>query len=179
MQEKRTIAVEFLYLDLTNCGRCVGTGSNLTEAIDRLSPTLNEIGVQLDVRRIHVRTKEEARRRGLEISPTVRVEGRDIQSDWTASECGGCDDLCCPGSTKVDCRLWDWAGEKHTVAPVPLLMRAILAECFSGEVERRRKDGDELSENLERFFQAKVASSRRTSTERTRETASRCCPECC
>ncbi len=179
MRTQRTLAVEFLYLDLTTCGRCIGTAGSLKAAVDRLSPTLAEVGVELAFRKVHVKNEEEARKHRLEISPTVRINGRDVQPDWEANECGECGELCCSGSTRVECRLWDWDGEKHTTAPVPLLMHAILAESFSGEESVPPEGGtDDVPDNLKRFFSAKV-SSRQNPTEEACEAACNCGPDCC
>ena len=178
MTEKRTLPIEFLYLDLTTCGRCVGTGGNLKRAVERLTPTLADVGVALDVRSVHVRNEDDARKYKLKISPTVRINGRDIQPNWDASECGECGELCCSGSTKVECRLWDWEGAKHTVAPVPLIMSAILAESFPGDGGARAA-GREVPENLKTFFRDKAQPEPETTEEACCAAHSCCGTDCC
>lgn len=179
MKTTRTIPVEFLYLDLTTCRRCIETGGNLEEAVDRVAPILADIGVELEFRKVHVSNEEDARKHVLEISPTVRINHRDIQPDWEASECGACGDLCCSETTTVECRLWDWDGKTHTAAPVPLLMKAILTESLSGERADEREKDVEVSENLEAFFRSKGRSSERHHAQQACETECGCGPECC
>ena len=126
----RAIVVEFLYLDDQVCGRCRETGRNLDAALDALAAVLAATGVQVTVDRRHVRTEDEARALGFMASPTIRVDGRDIQPEPGLDRCEDCGSLCgCDGG--IDCRLWRWRGERYTAAPVPMIMEAILATAFA------------------------------------------------
>ena len=119
------VQVEFLYLDLTACGRCQDTEAALDEALQTVRPALAATGRQVTVTRTHVRSPERAVEVGLAVSPTVRVNGIDIADPELRSECRECGELCgCPG--ECSCRVWAYRGEEFTAAPVGLLVEAIL-----------------------------------------------------
>ena len=52
---RRTVAVDFLYLDLSTCRRCGGTDTNLERALTALDGVLQTTGARVELRRIHVR----------------------------------------------------------------------------------------------------------------------------
>ena len=127
---RRTVTVDFLFLDRESCARCVGTEGALEAAVDRVAGLLSDVGVDLEVRRVHVDSAVAARLTGLAVSPTVRVNGRDVQSGYDTSPCESCGDLCgCVGT--VDCRVWTYRGEEYDVAPVELIVEAILREAVA------------------------------------------------
>jgi uncharacterized protein DUF2703 len=67
---RRRVQVEFLYLDLTTCSRCIGTDENLEAALALLRPPLTAMGVAVQVRRTLVATPEQARDLGFVSSPS-------------------------------------------------------------------------------------------------------------
>lgn len=122
---RRTVTVDFLYLDNESCDRCRGTETALEVALERIEPILGALDVGITVRDIHVSTLEVAEATQLAVSPTIRIDGRDIQPDYMQDICEACGDRCgCEG--EVDCRLWRYRGEEHTTAPVELLVEALL-----------------------------------------------------
>lgn len=151
---RRRIAVDFLFLDRETCTRCAGTETALEAAIDRVAPLLDDIGVDVDVRPIHVDSADAARRTELEVSPTIRIDGRDVQPDVMTSACANCGEYCADGAG-IDCRLWTYRGETHATPPVELLVEAIL-EAAVGRPEAaepdRRTDAFRLSDDLEAVF---------------------------
>ncbi len=150
---RRTLTVDFLYLDREVCSRCRGTEAALEDALERVAPLLADIGVDVAVRTVHVQSAADARRVGLEVSPTIRVDGRDLQPEYRESTCESCGDLCdCEGG--VDCRMWTYDGREHTTPPVELLLEGLLrAAVDSGPTAPSRSETDDrLPENLERFF---------------------------
>ena len=58
---RRTVAVDFLYPELSTCSRCGGTDTNLDRALAALDDVLPAIGAQVEVRRIHVQSLQQAR----------------------------------------------------------------------------------------------------------------------
>lgn len=94
------LTIEFLFLDLTQCQRCIGTNTHLEEAVRELTPILESTGWRTDVRKIHVESEEPATALGLMVSPTIRVNNQDIQLHWRESQCESCGSLC-------DCDWWD------------------------------------------------------------------------
>ncbi len=77
--ERRKIEIDFLYLDLSVCTRCQGTDNSLDEAIAEVSQILKATDVDVVVNKINVTTEEQAEALQFESSPTIRVNGRDIQ----------------------------------------------------------------------------------------------------
>ena len=115
----KQVTIDFHYLDLSTCKRCQGTEQALDAVIAR-HPELD-----LSVLKKHMQTAVEAITHRFAISPTLRVNGRDIQPDYKTSECGECGDLeCCSGG--VGCRVWTWDGEDHLAAPEGLIEKAIV-----------------------------------------------------
>ncbi|MFC4248240.1 DUF2703 domain-containing protein [Natribaculum luteum] len=150
---KRTLTVDFLYLDREVCSRCRGTEAALGDALERVAPLLADLGVDVAVRTVHVQSAADARRVGLEVSPTIRVDGRDLQPAYRESTCESCGDLCdCEGG--VDCRIWTYDGREHTTPPVELLLEGLLrAAVGTATTQSEQSEADDrLPENLERFF---------------------------
>ena len=127
--EKRRIVIDFLYLDLSVCTRCQGTDSNLDEALAEISKVLEATGVEVVVNKINVTTEELAIQHRFVSSPTIRVNGNDIQMEVKESLCESCGDLC---GDEVDCRIWVYQGKDYTVPPKAMIIEAILKEIYGG-----------------------------------------------
>ena len=70
--------------------------------------------------KIHVTGEAQAAALGFVVSPTIRVDGRDIQIGFRETPCEDCGTLCaCEGG--VSCREWDYRGEWHTAPPPGLI----------------------------------------------------------
>jgi hypothetical protein len=150
---RRTVTVDFLYLDNESCTRCMGTEDALETALERIEPVLHALDVGIVVRDIHVSTLEAAEATELAVSPTIRIDGKDIQPDYIENACESCGDLCeCEGD--VDCRLWRYRGEEYSTAPVELLVEALVQAVapeqtqFDGAPERQTS---QVSSNVEKF----------------------------
>lgn len=149
--EVRSLEVEFLYLDLSICGRCGGTDKALDEAIAEVSPILETTGVVLRLKKIHVESEQQARDLAFVISPTIRINARDIQPEIEESLCNDCGDLC---GDSCDCRVWRYRGKTYTAPPKALIVEAILRALYGGagiapEAAEHRL---EVPDNLKRFF---------------------------
>jgi hypothetical protein len=148
------LQIDFLYLDLTSCDRCLGTDRNLESALEAVREVLEATGAVVDIRKTLVETAAQARELRFVSSPTIRVNGRDLAFDLKESDCG-CD-ACTDGSGEpIACRDWTYRGEEYAEAPVGLIVDAILGEIYGGG-ERRAIAPDhdyELPGNLERFFE--------------------------
>lgn len=152
----RKLDVDLLYLDLTTCGRCVGSGRNLEAAIADVSSLLGQAGVEVSLQKVHVSTAELARKHRLVSSPTIRVNGRDVALELRESSCEDCAEICgCGGG--VDCRVWVWDGREHADAPKAMLVDALLRAVYAPAplVQERTY---ELPENLRKFYEATAAS---------------------
>ena len=148
----RTIEVDFLYLDLTTCSRCRASDATLDAAVEIVRPVLDSAGASIEIRKTLVETEEQARALGFVSFPTIRVNGRDIAGELTESSCSECGELC-GRDGGVDCRVWDYRGERHTEAPTGLIVEAILAEVRpSGTARSEETPFVDVPENLKRFF---------------------------
>jgi hypothetical protein len=126
---RRTVAIDFLFLDLSTCKRCRGTGANIEAALAAVERVLRATGAEVELRRIHVQSVEQARELRFVSSPTIRVNGRDIAPESLDSECGAGACGCGPGAS---CRVWRYRGREYGEAPVALIVDAILSELYAG-----------------------------------------------
>ena len=172
----QTIEVDFLYLDLTTCSRCRASDAALDAAVEIARSVLDSVGTGVAVRKTLVETEVQARALGFVSSPAIRVNGRDIAGELTESSCSECDELCgCDGG--VDCRVWDYRGERHPEAPTGLIVEAILAVVGpSGAAGSEETPFADVPENLKRFFAGTGAAKDVSSCCSTEEQASCCDP---
>jgi hypothetical protein len=152
------LRIDFLFLDLTTCDRCRGTDSSLESALEVVRDRLEATGTEVEIRKIHVESAEQARELRFVSSPTIRANDRDVALELRESSCGSeaCTDGC---GEHVDCRVWVHEGREHTVPPVELLVDAIERELYAEPVVERgaATEAYRLPENLERFFAGKEA----------------------
>jgi Domain of unknown function (DUF2703) len=157
--EPRRLNIELLYLDMTECTRCVDAGSRLDEAVALLAPILAETGWEARVTKIHVTTEGQARELRFASSPTVRINGRDIQLDSRETVCGDCGKLCKDAS--VTCREWRYQDKWFTSPPKALFVEAMLKSMTGTEFPTRTAEPFDVPENLKRFFATKKAAESR------------------
>ena len=149
---KRQVIIDFLYLDLEVCTWCKGTGDSLDGALGQVATVLQAGGVEVIVNRIHVDSEEKAVKHRFASSPTIRVNGRDIQLDGKESKCESCGDLC---GDEVDCRIWLYQGKEYTSPPPAMIIDAILREVYGPPAAATAvSEPFVLPENLREFFQA-------------------------
>jgi len=147
------LLIELLYIDLTTCDRCLGTEASLDEAIAMVTPLLASAGWLLEVKKILVETEEQARALRFVTSPTIRIDGQDIQLAFTESDCACCGEI--TGGT-VDCRVWQWQGKEYTSPPAALIVDAIFRYVYGGQGRTTAiSEPQEVPENLKQFFAAK------------------------
>jgi hypothetical protein len=153
------LRIEFLFLDLTSCTRCLGAGRSLESALDIVGEVLQATGVEVEVHRILVESAEQARAVRFVSSPTIRVDGRDVALELRESSCGSeaCTDGC---GDHVACRVWVHRGREYTEPPVAMIVDAILGNVYGDTAERDRSAAEayELPQNLARFFAGRAAS---------------------
>jgi len=153
LAEKRRLYIDFLYLDLSVCERCQNTEATLEEAIEEVARVLDTTGVEVTRNKFHITNEEQATALGFLVSPTIRVNGRDIQMNFRESLCDSCGTLCeCEGG--VSCREWEYQGEWYTAPPKGLIIEAVLKEVYGGAGEEREEpqESKETPDNLKRFF---------------------------
>lgn len=150
---EKKIVVEYLYLDLQTCDRCIGTDNNLDEVMLTLTPALKLAGFEVKYNKIEVKTAEIAEQNKFLSSPTIRVNGQDISPSVAENSCGCCSDI---SGTGVDCRTFEYNEKTYEVPPKEMLAQAILQAVF-GQVESGCSCGEyELPENLMIFFKGKT-----------------------
>ena len=149
---KRKITIDFLYLDLSVCTRCQGTDTVLDEALTEVSNVLQATGAEVVLNKINVISEELAVAYKFISSPTIRVNGHDIQMEVRESLCESCGDLC---GDEVDCRVWVYQGKEYTVPPKGMIIEAILKEVYGGSQGRNVIEQEYVvPENLKRFYSA-------------------------
>lgn len=148
----RTAEIEFLYLDMSSCSRCVASDASVRQAMALLRPVLAVTGVRLELRTVHVTTAAQAAAHQLVSSPTIRVGGTDIAAVLAETSCGDCTTLS-TGDTPIACRIWQYRGRQYTDAPVGLIVDAVLKHLYGHLDAAPAAPGyDGLPRNLERFF---------------------------
>ena len=155
------LLVEFLFLDEDVCQPCSGTARALEEAVQITSAPLVAMGLTLQISKIHIINQEKAITHKFLSSPTIRINGKDIDPARTEGECGSCGELA-GGKTTVNCRNWDWRGEVYQNAPIGKIVEAIL-EAAVKATKTGIESGDSkvtddhyvIPQNLEGFFQAR------------------------
>lgn len=148
---KRQVVIDFLYLDLEVCTWCKGTGDSLDGALAQVASVLQASGAEVVVNRIHVDCEEKAVQHRFASSPTIRVNGRDIQMEGKESKCESCGDLC---GDEVDCRIWLYQGKEYTSPPPAMIVDAILREVYGQPTTAAASEPFELPDNLRKFFRA-------------------------
>jgi hypothetical protein len=164
----RHVDIDFLFLDLNTCTRCLGTNENLETAIDSVKQVLMLTGAQLNVNKVLIDSEEKAHAHQFLTSPTIRVNGRDIALETKESLCDSCTDLCgCEEGT--ECRIWVYQGQEYTEAPVAMIVEAILQEVYAAPQKPTMASVkfEEVPKNLRDFFAGQAM--------QAANTASSCC----
>ena len=149
-QVKKQLVIDFLYLDLSVCERCQGAENNLDETINEVAEALKVTGVEILVNKINITSKELAIKHEFLSSPTIRVNGNDIELEVKETACKECGDLC---GENVDCRVWIHEGIEYNEPPKAMIINAILKEVYSEQkINTAKKDKYVLPYNLQVFF---------------------------
>lgn len=150
----KTIDIDFLFLNLSTCTRCKGTNEMLDEALAIVHPVLEATGIKVNVRKTQIQTLEQARSLRFVSSPTIRVNDRDIALEQKESRCDSCESAC---GEPVDCRVWVYQGQESTVAPVGMIVEAILRGIYAGEQLPAPMPYQDVPDNLKRVFAARAS----------------------
>lgn len=151
-QKRNVIDVEYLYLDLDTCERCVGTDKILEGVLEELKNAFKAAGYSLEYRKVKIETAEMAKRYRFLSSPTIRVNGRDICHSVQENNCGCCGEI---AGTQVDCRVFSYQGNLYEVPPAQMIAEAILKMAFLPKVYTCCSGGYVLPANLKKFFDGK------------------------
>ena len=154
----KVVNIDFLFLDLSVCTRCQGTEGSLDDALESTSELLKNIGYEVKVNKIHIETEAQAKEQRFESSPTIRVDGRDIQMEVKESHCSACSSL--TDGASVDCRLWLYKGKEYSAPPKEMIIDAVMSSIYSNKnaidtVDINGEEGFVLSDNLVEYFAKK------------------------
>ena len=122
----KVLEVDFLFLDKSVCEPCGGTEDALSKAIDLVKMPLNNMGIVTKVNKIHVLNNKIAIAEKFVTSPTIRVNGKDIDPAQTEDDCPSCGTLA-GDNISVDCRTWHWQNEVFQSAPVGKIVEEIMS----------------------------------------------------
>lgn len=150
-QKAKEISVEYLYLDLNTCDRCIGTDKVLEEVLEEITPALKLAGYVVNYQKFEIATAELAERYHFFSSPTVRVNGKDICTTVKESDCACCGEI---SGIAVDCRVFEYEGKTYEIPPKAMLAEAILSNAFSVD-NNCACESYMLPDNLKRFFEGK------------------------
>ncbi len=155
-QTGKKVEIDFMFIDLDVCTRCKGTDESLEAALQTVRGILESAGVEVIVRKTLVDTEQKATRLGFISSPTIRVNGKDVALELRESSCASCGEACgCKG--QINCRVWLYQGKEFNVAPVPMIVDAILAAVYGTKEEMPSpSEPKTVPENLKRFFAAQA-----------------------
>ncbi len=148
----KVVDIEYLYLDLDTCERCVGTDQVLERVLDELNSAFQIAGYSLVYRKVKIETAEMAQTYRFLSSPTIRVNGRDICNSVQENNCGCCGEI---AGTQVDCRVFSYNGEIYEVPPAEMIAEEIMKMAFMPKVFSCCSGGYVLPDNLKNFFHGK------------------------
>ena len=149
---EKKVVVEYLYLDLQTCDRCIGTDGVLDEVMLTLTPALKLAGFEVEYNKIEMKTAKIAEQYTFLSSPTIRVNGLDICTSVKENNCGCCGEI---SGTQVDCRVFEYNGETYEVPPKEMLAEAILLAVFHQSDSGCSCGKYEMPKNLSDFYAGK------------------------
>ncbi len=148
----RKIEIQYLYLDLASCQRCMGTDEILSGIIQQIKPAFEMGGFTIEYAKIQIENEEMAKNYRFESSPTIRVNGSDIMMKVKENSCGCCSDI---SNTDVNCRVFEFDGIDYEVPPTRMLRKAIVDAILHAEQDDKFQSEYVLPENLKKFFDGK------------------------
>lgn len=152
----KKVLVEYLYLDLKTCDRCIGTDAVLEGVLKEINPALSCAGYEVEFKKMEISSKEMAEKYRFLSSPTIRVNGMDICESVAENSCGCCSDI---SGTDVECRVFEFEGEDYEVPPKEMLATSILRAVFAPKEECCCVEYS-MPENIIAFFDGKEKKSK-------------------
>ncbi len=150
--KQKRVQIDYLYLDLKTCERCVGTDKVLDEVLEVITPALNLAGFDVVCNKVEIESEKQAYEHRFLSSPTIRINGRDICASVKENSCGCCSDI---SNADVDCRVFEYNGDFFEVPPKQMLAEAILRSLFRTADENYSCGGFEIPDNIKAFFTGK------------------------
>jgi hypothetical protein len=151
--DQRQVDIQLLFLDLDVCEPCRGADNSLDMALGEIGELLKESGYTINVEKTHIDTIEKAVSQRLQSSPTIRVNGKDIQLDIKEDHCPTCGSL--TDSDTVYCRTWEYKGETYIVPPKQMIIDAVMESINSEQQVEADNISYNLPDNIKNFFDTK------------------------
>ena len=151
---KKTVIVDFLFLDLSTCDRCQGADERVAKAVEKCRPVLEACGYNLVLNQIEVDDEGLAERYRFYSSPTVRVNGVDVCPSVEENDCGCCSDM---SGADIKCRIFPFNDTYYEVPPTDMLVANIVNTVIKGMKAEPEEGPYVLPENLASFFEGKRA----------------------
>jgi len=148
-RSQRTITIEVFYLDSDVCDRCRNTLTALDDAVTLMKPVIRALGCTLTIHRVHITSLSLAQQHRFLGSPTVRVNGRDVNENLAEDSCLACGSLC---GDSVTCRIFTYQGQTTQILPLGLMIEAMMRALLS-PTSHQDNTPYEVPENLTCFFQ--------------------------
>jgi len=148
----KTLTIDFLYLDLKTCERCMGADDVLLDAIGEVESVLRAAGYAVVLNKVEITDEQLAVQYKFLSSPTIRVNGQDICLEVRENACTSCSDI---SHTSVDCRVFVYEGKEYDVPPKGMLISAILKAVFGQTPAPAAAAPYSVPENLVKFFYGK------------------------
>lgn len=148
----KKIVIEYLYLDLKVCDRCVGTDTVLEEVLAIIAPALEIAGFDVELHKIEIETAQLAEQHRFLSSPTIRVNNHDVCKSVEENSCGCCSEI---SGSAIDCRVFEYENKSYEVPPKEMIAQAILQIVFGSPVEACTCTQYVMPENLKSFFEGK------------------------
>jgi glutaredoxin len=119
-----TTKIQMLYI--LDCPWCLTTKDLIKECVE-------ELGIDADVEEILIDTEEKARKHNFAGSPTIRVNGKDIQQEVIRDRCLPCEELANTGKTTefverecgCGCRIYHYKGKLYPYPPKEMILEAL------------------------------------------------------
>ena len=147
---KKKVLIEYLYLDLQTCERCMSTDKVLDSVVDLLRPVLDAAGYGIEYKKILVEDEATAEVYHFLSSPTILLNKEDIFGDILENDCGCCSDI---SGTDVKCRAFLNGDKLVDVPNKAMLINAILKKLYEPSLKQEKPYI--LPENLKSFFEGK------------------------
>jgi len=110
-----------------DCPWCVKTKKLIKESLD-------ELGVNAKVKEILIDTEKKAKKYEFEGSPTIRIDGKDIQKEVSKNQCLPCEELSertkeatefVKQECRCGCRIYLYKGKQYPYPPKQLIKEAL------------------------------------------------------
>lgn len=121
----------------------------MNEALTALAPAFQAMNYVAEVNKVNITTAELAEKYRFISSPTIRVNGVDICTELTESDCKDCGEL---SGCSVDCRVFVYEDKNYEQPPAAMIIGGIMRVLHGAQVQTKQKPYT-LPDNLARYFE--------------------------